>query len=690
MLVGEAMQGSRRIAGELLLVESPVLRRRLALTLGLGTVAALAVLDALLRGADYVVITPVVLGTFIASFLGTPRETAIVGATALAAAILSGTWNDDFGSGAFLLRAAVIGIGGLVGIWGAHARERLATTEAQLTAALGGLAEAVTVQDADGQLVYANQAAAHALGYGSPEDLTGTPVNEIVDTFESFTEDGKPLDVEALPGRRVLRGEEPEPLVVRAIDTRTGVERWSVTKASAVRDREGRVRLAINVIEDITEVKRAELAQRLLAESSAALASSLDYERTLGEVARLAVPELADWCSVSLPDDRHGLIRQVATAHIDPAKVEFGKEYYRRFPARMSDPEGVAAVIREGRPQLFPQVTDEQIDESIVDPEQRELLRGIGMRSVMIVPMVAGGHTIGAISFVTAESGRVFSAADLALAEELGRRAGTAVENARMYTERSYIAHTLQAGLLPPNLPEIPGFETATLYRPAGEENWVGGDFYDAFAVSGGWLVLVGDVVGRGAEAAALTALARYTLRTAGKLLGSPLDAVHELNRELVERGRAGIALCTVCLVLLREGDNGTAHADVVCTGHPPPLIVRGGSASAVDASGPMLGVAADALWAVTSVALAPDDLLVLYTDGVLDARGANERFGEERLVQAVAAASGARDAVRRINTALEAFRRGSDADDTAVVAVTRAAVRVPVDAQRAQASPAQ
>jgi PAS domain S-box-containing protein len=690
MLVGEALRGSRRGAGEAILAESPALRRGLALGAGLAVVIAFAALDGVLDAPDYIVITPVVLGPFIASLLGTPRETAVVALAAIVAGLSSGTWNDDFGDGAFVLRLGVIIVAGGVAVWGAQARERLATTEAQLTAALGGLAEAVTVQAADGGLVYANAAAARFLGFDSPEELVNTPMDRMTSTFRSFTEDGRPLDLEQAPGRRVLRGEEPDPLVVRWIDLRTGEERWSVTKASAVRDRQGHVRMAVNVIEDMTEVKRAELAQRLLAQAGAALASSLDFEATLGQVARLAVPELADWCTVSLPDERHGLIRQVALAHADPAKVEFGREYYRRFPSRMSDAGGLAAVLREGRSELFSRVTDEQIDATIADPEQRRLLRDVGMRSAMIVPMVAAGRTIGAISFVTAESGRSFGPADLALAEELGRRAGTAVENARMYTERSYIARTLQAGLLPPQLPEIPGFKTATLYRPAGAENWVGGDFYDAFAVRGGWLVLVGDVVGRGADAAALTALARYTLRASGRLLASPLDAVHELNRELLERGRPGIALCTVCLVLLRETRDGDARADVVCTGHPPPLIARGGSVRPVDASGPMLGVDAQARWEPTAVALAPDDLLVLYTDGVLDARGEDDRFGEERLAATVADASDARDAVRRINAALERFRRGSEADDTAVVAVSRAPVASIVQARQARASPAQ
>src|SRR5205823_6246139 len=116
------------------------------------------------------------------------------------------------------------------------------------------------------------------------------------------------------------------------------------------------------------------------------------------------------------------------------------------------------------------------------------------MRAAVVVPLMVAGRAIGALTLATAESGRVFTAADIELAEELARRAGTAVENARLYTERSTIAATLQASLLPKPLPPMPGWSAATLYRPAGAENWVGGDFYDVFRVNRGWMALVGDV----------------------------------------------------------------------------------------------------------------------------------------------------------------------------------------------------
>ena len=396
----------------------------------------------------------------------------------------------------------------------------LETAEAQLGAALGSLAEAVTVQDASGKLVYANEAAAAVLGFDSARDLLATPPEEIVERYETFLDDGSPLTLERLPGRRVLAGEHPEPLVVRAIEKATGEEHWRVVKATAVRGPRGMPRMAVNVVEDITEVKRAELTQRLLARAGEVLGSTLDADEALQRLAAETVPQLADWCSAHLVAPS-GEIRSAAVAHVDPAMLEFAREYRERWPVQPDDPTGAPAVIRTGVSELM-EIPDRLIVESVSDPEQLALLRTLGLRSVMVVPIVGAGAPIGALSFVSAESRRMFVAADLALAEELGRRAGTAIEHARLYEERSRIARTLQTGLLPASLPEISGWASAAMYRAAGEENLVGGDFYDAFAVDQGWMVVVGDVIGRGAEAATLTAVARSTLRATGRLVERP------------------------------------------------------------------------------------------------------------------------------------------------------------------------
>ena len=309
-----------------------------------------------------------------------------------------------------------------------------------------------------------------------------------------------------------------------------------MTKASGVYGSDGTLKLVVNVIEDITEVKRAELAQRMLARAGELLSSSLDYERTLQQVAELAVPQLADWCTVSMPDP-HGFVRAVAVAHVDPEKVAFARRIGERYPTRADAPTGAAQILRDGRSQLVNDIPPEMLAAAAQDEEHLELITAVGLQAGLAVPMTAGGRIIGVLSLVSAESGRRFTDADVTLAEELARRAGTAVENARLYTERSNIARTLQTSLLPRSLPPMPGWTAATLYRPAGDENWVGGDFYDAIAVDGGWLAIVGDVAGRGAPAAALTGLARHTLRTAATLLDEPLDAVRTLNDELLARG---------------------------------------------------------------------------------------------------------------------------------------------------------
>jgi PAS domain S-box-containing protein len=551
----------------------------------------------------------------------------------------------------------------------------LETIEAQLTAALSTLAEAVTVQHTEGSLIYANEAAARMLGYASEQELLATPVEELVSAFESTNEDGTPLRWEDLPGRRVIAGERhPKPLVVRAVNRRTGAIDWRMTKASGVYGSDGELKLVVNVIEDITEVKRAELTQRVLARAGELLASSLDYERTLQQVAELAVPQLADWCIVSLPDGR-GHIRGVAVAHADPDKVAIARSIGERYPSPADAPTGVAQVLRDGRPQLVNEVPDELLAAVAQDDEHLELLRGVGLKAGLTVAMVAGGAPVGALTLISAESRRRFDDADVALAEELARRAGTAVVNARLYTERSHIARTLQTSLLPGRLPHMPGWTAATLYRPAGSENWVGGDFYDAFAVRGGWLAIVGDVAGRGAPAAALTGLARHTLRTAATLLDDPLDAVRTLNGELLALD--AMSLCSVGAVLLTEDGRGNATAEIVCAGHPLPLLARGGAVRPIGCFSPMLGAYRIDAWERTSLALEPGDVLVMFTDGVFDTVGADGRFGEERLERTLAGACDAADAVARIDAALSSFEVGEQADDTAILAVQRVPVAV-------------
>ena len=215
----------------------------------------------------------------------------------------------------------------------------------------------------------------------------------------------------------------------------------------------------------------------------------------------------------------------------------------------LDEPAGVPEVIRTGEARIFTDIQPEALAAYAHDDEHLELLRAIGATAVIIVPMIGATRTIGAITLVSSESMRRLTAADSALAERLGRRAGTAVENARLYTERTRIAHTLQQALLPESLPEIPGAEIEALYCAAGELNEVGGDFYDVFEYGAdSWMLVIGDVCGKGPRAAGVTALARHTLRAAAMSGQSPPEMLETLHQAL-RRQPPGADLCTVCLV---------------------------------------------------------------------------------------------------------------------------------------------
>ena len=309
------------------------------------------------------------------------------------------------------------------------------------------------------------------------------------------------------------------------------------------------------MIEDITDLKQAEETQRLLADAGRVLAGSLDYEETLRRVAWLAVPDLGDWCMVDVVGDR-GLER-VAVAHADPERADLA-ERMRGIVVDPSGSVGAAAVARTGRAELYPDVGDDHLRGAAADPRHLALLTEIGVRSAASVPMTVRGHRLGVMTIATAESARELGPEQLSVLEELGRRAAVAVDSARLHRQRSAIARTLQQSLLPPLLPEITGLETAALYRAAGEGTDVGGDFYDLFSVAEDeWIAVIGDVCGKGAEAAAVTALARYTIRTAAVRRRSPAAILRWLNDAMMRQDLEG-RFCTIACVHL----DMTAAAD--------------------------------------------------------------------------------------------------------------------------------
>ena len=550
----------------------------------------------------------------------------------------------------------------------AHLGERLVGDD--LRAIIEGIADAVTAQGPDGSLVYANDAAVRMLGFSSADALLRAPLDEIMSRWELLTPSGEPLSLATLPGRRALAGEEPEPMLLQFRERGGHELRWSRIKSQPVRETDGTVRLAINVIEDITELKQVEQAQRFLAEASRVLSGSLDHEATLAAIARLAVPGVADWVGVDLATDG-GELQRVAVEHVDPDKVAMALELAERYPAERRYDRGVYQVLRTGESQLWPQIPDALLVEAAKDDEHLRMLRSIGMSSAMVVPMRVRDRVLGVITLVSAESGRVFSSGDLRLAEDLGLRAATAVENARLYRARSAIAQTLQASLLPPILPEVPSCDVGAVYQAAGEDYEVGGDFYDLFATSDDhWFAVIGDVCGKGPEAAAMTALVRYTIRAATARRHSPAAILHWVNEVLL--GENTTRFCTVAMAHL-DRSGGTAKLTVAVGGHPAPLVVRGdGRVEELAVGGTLLGLADDPTLVDVSAELGQGETILLYTDGVTEA-GAPYRVWTPEELADVAAGAGDASAQALVDHVAEAARAGlatQPRDDIAMLAL--------------------
>jgi PAS domain S-box-containing protein len=520
--------------------------------------------------------------------------------------------------------------------------------------------------DGEGRFVRVNEALATISGH-RVEDHIGRHASELLD--------GASADVEA-----VLADGRPRLEVERTVGSR----HW-VSSYTPVRGLQGEL-LGVGVtIIDITERRRLlERQQALLAAEQAArvradflaragklLDASLDYEQTLRTLARVAVPEIADWCAIRVLD-ADGEMRRVVTAHGDPAKRALAEEFQRRFPPDPERGDGSTAVLRSGVAQVVREVTDEMIAASIRDPEQLAMVRALGLRSVIVAPLIAHQRTLGTLTLATAETDRLFGEADVQLAVELGRRAGVAIDNARLYTERSQIAHTLQSKLLPERLPEIPGARLAARYRAAGELNEVGGDFYDVFTCADGeWALVVGDVSGKGAGGAAITALARYTLRAVCPDIDSPAAALRRLNAATL--ASATSEFITVALAYVSAAPGGGLCARVALAGHPPPVLRRAdGRTERAGETGTLIGAFSDPSLADCTVTLAAGDLMLLFTDGVTEAGPPGARLGEDGLVELVAGERAEHpdrllDAVER--AAVDA-QPGDPRDDIALLAV--------------------
>jgi signal transduction histidine kinase/CHASE3 domain sensor protein len=296
------------------------------------------------------------------------------------------------------------------------ARDAAEKARRQLETVLDNLPDAANLFDSAWRWTYANPASRRIL------EKLGVDVNGI---------QGKVLwrEIPQLKGTRFETETVRAPRENKAVEFEeyfTPLDAWTENSVVPVGDS------VMTVTRDITRRKREQQGAQLLSDASRVLASTLDYEKTLDAVARLAVGDLADWCAVDLVD-AEGVPRQVVVAHIDPDKVKWARELNRRYPPDYSSPTGVGHVIRTGQPEIYPEIPQELLDAGARDEEHLRIIRELQIRSALVVPMIARGRTLGALTLISSDKGRRYNNDDLELSTELATRAALAIDNAQLY-----------------------------------------------------------------------------------------------------------------------------------------------------------------------------------------------------------------------------------------------------------------
>lgn len=409
---------------------------------------------------------------------------------------------------------------------------------------------------------------------------------------------------------------------------------------------DGEIIGAIGCTADFTERKAAELAATRYATRLAELAAHeqvqheqiaylsklsdaalafTDPREYMDAVVKSAVPRLGDWASLRY-EPEPGRTAEVAFAHVDPDRVAWVEGLRKRY-GETSDAVGSQRVMRTGVTEFVPTVDAAYLDKalggaSISRADADQIVAELALKSLITVPLRTKRGVVGALQLVMAESGRAYSQGDLSLAELTADRVATALDTMWLTARQRHIAETLQAALLPPSLPSIPGTSIATRYWPAGIGTEVGGDFFDLFEIGAGrWAVVIGDVCGTGPDAAAVVGIARHTIRAAARHGLDHTEVLSWLNDAVI--GGLRNRFCTAIYATLAAAGEGAEHGfelTVISGGHPFPIVARaGGTVSSVGAPGTLLGVFDRTEATPVTTRLFPGDAVVLYTDGITD-----------------------------------------------------------------------
>jgi len=520
--------------------------------------------------------------------------------------------------------------------------------------------DAVISKDLFGIITTWNPAAERMYGY-SAEKAIGRHISFIV------PEDHKNEEMVIL--ERIRRGERLETYEterIRADGTRIDV---SLTVSPITTPSAGLVGASV-IARDITAERRRRRAQEFLVAASRLLDTSLDLEQTARTIVATAVPELAEICVIDfLRDD--GTYGNSVVAGADPASAARLEEIRRDSPLDPDSEHPVARVMRADRPMVWRDLTaPDVIDQVAQNEKHRQLIDDAGYNSAAVVPLIARGRKLGAVSFLHASRDLRYDDGDLTFLGELGDRAAMALDNARLYSERTRISESLQRGLRPPRPAPVPGLAIEVVFEAAGEGIEVGGDLYDVLPTENGCWVLIGDVAGKGTDAAAVSVALRHAVRGLTREIEEPEEVLARVN-ELLLTGSSLNDFATAMLIRLWRDRSGAWRAAVASAGHPPAVHIGAGETRLLG-GGTVLGAWEDADVHSHEVALGGEEALVLCTDGWLEAGPVATHAEPEELARMASALAQLELPELTARLRADAIRRGGGVlrDDLVILAL--------------------
>ncbi|MGW1983790.1 SpoIIE family protein phosphatase [Streptomyces collinus] len=458
--------------------------------------------------------------------------------------------------------------------------------------------------------------------------------------------------------------------------------RYSNEEALRLQFAADRIALAVESarLGELERLRRGSLS--FLVEASDLLAGTLDRDQTLALMAQMTVPTLATWCAVYTIADQASEPYLSYVLHEDEELIDGIKSLLSKVaPPDPVPTPGARVWTTPGEVAHQAALRSSMRSLGLSGGPTRQLASGIGPTlttasavggETVVLPLVARNRVIGMLT-LGKPTDEHFRQEILELAEDLSRRAALALDNARLYSERTAISQALQRSLLPPGLPQIDGVEVEVIYRAAGEGNEVGGDFYDLFPIgNGAYGFAIGDVCGTGPNAAAVTGLARHALRLLAREGLSGPAVLERLNSAILDEGDRSRFL-TLLYGEMRPQEDGSAELKVVCAGHPLPLRLRqDGTVVAAAEPQPLLGVIEDLELYEETVTLDPGDVLLCVTDGVTERREGTRMLGDDGLADVLTTCTGltAGAVAARIMRAVERFASDAPSDDMAILAM--------------------